>query len=157
MTVKVNGVISAELRDDPSRPGGQLAMQMHAGNEMRVMFKDIKIRPVSKSGPDKTAPSKPEKIQPNEGGQIVLAAAQSRIDGVKLAYMPEWDALGFWRKRTRPPGISSRSRREPTMSSWSGPSLPSTPGIPLCSKRATIDWNPVSKIQALGMSTGSRK
>lgn len=101
VTVKVNGVISAELRDDPSRPGGQLAMQMHAGNEMLVMFKDIEIRPVSKSGPDKTAPSKPEKIQPNEGGQIVLAARGSRIDGVKLAYMPEWDALGFWRDTDR--------------------------------------------------------
>ncbi len=97
VTVKVNGVTSAELRDDPSRPGGQLAMQMHAGNEMRVLFKDIEIRPVTKSGPDKTAPSAPEKIQPGARGQIVLPAHSSRIDGVKLAYMPEWDALGFWR------------------------------------------------------------
>jgi hypothetical protein len=97
VTVKVNGVTSAELKGDPSRPGGQLAMQMHAGNEMRVMFKDIEIRAVSKSGPDKTEPSTPEKIQPNAAGQIVLSARASRIDGNKLAYMPEWDAHGFWR------------------------------------------------------------
>ena len=34
--VTVNGVTSAELKNDPSRPAGQLAMQMHAGNEMLV-------------------------------------------------------------------------------------------------------------------------
>src|SRR5688572_12749362 len=31
VTVTVNGVTSAELKADPSRPAGQLAMQMHAG------------------------------------------------------------------------------------------------------------------------------
>lgn len=50
VTVKVNGVTSAELKNDPSPPSGRLAMQMHAGNEMLVMFKDIQIR---------TAPAKP--------------------------------------------------------------------------------------------------
>ncbi|QEG33373.1 3-keto-disaccharide hydrolase [Bythopirellula goksoeyrii] len=44
VTVKVNGVTSAQVTDDPSRPEGHLAMQMHAGNEMLVMFKDIEIR-----------------------------------------------------------------------------------------------------------------
>lgn len=44
VTVKVNGVVSAQLKDDPSRPAGRLAMQMHAGNEMLVMFKDIQVK-----------------------------------------------------------------------------------------------------------------
>lgn len=44
ITVKVNGVQSAELKDDPSRPEGNLALQMHSGCVMHVMFKDIEIR-----------------------------------------------------------------------------------------------------------------
>ncbi|MHB8902022.1 MAG: 3-keto-disaccharide hydrolase [Thermoguttaceae bacterium] len=44
VTVKVNGVQSAQLKNDPSRRSGRLAMQMHAGNEMLVMFKDIQIK-----------------------------------------------------------------------------------------------------------------
>ncbi len=43
VVVKVNGTKTAELADDPSRPEGHLAFQMHAGNEMLVMFKDIEI------------------------------------------------------------------------------------------------------------------
>ena len=42
--VQVNGVKTAELKDDPSRPEGHLALQMHSGNVMRIMFKDIEIR-----------------------------------------------------------------------------------------------------------------
>jgi hypothetical protein len=43
VTVKLNGTKTAELPNDPSRPEGHLAFQMHAGNEMLVMFKDIEI------------------------------------------------------------------------------------------------------------------
>jgi hypothetical protein len=43
VVVHVNGVKSAELKDDPSRPEGHLALQMHSGNVMHVMFKDIEI------------------------------------------------------------------------------------------------------------------
>ena len=43
VVVRVNGVKSAEVKNDPSRPEGHFALQMHAGCVMRVMFKDIKI------------------------------------------------------------------------------------------------------------------
>ena len=41
--VTVNGIKSAELKDDPSRPEGHFALQMHSGCVMHVMFKDIEI------------------------------------------------------------------------------------------------------------------
>ncbi len=44
ITVTVNGIKSAELKDDPSRPEGHFALQMHAGCVMHVMFKDIELR-----------------------------------------------------------------------------------------------------------------
>ncbi len=43
IVVHVNGVKTAELKDDPSRPEGHFALQMHAGNVMLVMFKEIEI------------------------------------------------------------------------------------------------------------------
>jgi hypothetical protein len=43
VVVHVNGVKTAELKDDPSRPEGHFALQMHAGCVMTVMFKDIEI------------------------------------------------------------------------------------------------------------------
>lgn len=49
VTVRVNGVESARLENDPSRPSGRLAMQMHAGNEMLVMFKDIQVKDLSRN------------------------------------------------------------------------------------------------------------
>lgn len=45
ITVKVNGTVSAEVKNETTRPDGHLVMQMHAGNEMLVMFKDIEIKP----------------------------------------------------------------------------------------------------------------
>ena len=44
VVVHVNGVKTAELKDDPSRPEGHFALQMHAGCVMEVMFKEIEIR-----------------------------------------------------------------------------------------------------------------
>lgn len=44
ITVKVNGVQSAGLKDDPSRAEGHFALQMHSGCVMHVMFKDIEIQ-----------------------------------------------------------------------------------------------------------------
>ena len=44
ITVHVNGVKSAELKNDPSRPEGHFALQMHSGCVMHVMFKDIEIQ-----------------------------------------------------------------------------------------------------------------
>lgn len=45
VVVHVNGVKTAEIEDDPSRPEGHLALQMHAGCVMEVRFKDIEMRP----------------------------------------------------------------------------------------------------------------
>jgi len=44
VTVHVNGIKTAELTDDPGRTKGHIALQLHGGNEMLVMFKDIEIR-----------------------------------------------------------------------------------------------------------------
>ena len=43
VVVQVNGVKTAELKNDPGRPEGHFALQMHSGNIMHVMFKDIEI------------------------------------------------------------------------------------------------------------------
>ncbi len=44
VVVHVNGTKTAELKDDPSRPEGHFALQMHSGCVMHVMFKEIEIR-----------------------------------------------------------------------------------------------------------------
>ena len=51
VVVHVNGVKTAELKDDPGRQEGHLALQMHSGNIMHVMFKDIQIRKYYSSVP----------------------------------------------------------------------------------------------------------
>jgi peptidoglycan-N-acetylglucosamine deacetylase len=95
--VTLNGATTAEIKDDPSRPAGQLAMQMHAGNEMLVYFKDIEVLGEPKKGEDKKAASEPTKIEANKDGSLVLPARHCTITGKNLAFMPEWEALGFWR------------------------------------------------------------
>lgn len=45
VTVTVNGVKTAELKNDPSRPEGVFALQMHSGCVMDTRFKDIEIQP----------------------------------------------------------------------------------------------------------------
>jgi hypothetical protein len=95
--VTVNGVASVALKDDPSRPAGRLAMQMHSGNQMLVYFKDIEIKPVPRgAGGDKKGPTSPQKVSQDDKGLVVLPARHSTLTGANLAYMPEWDALGFW-------------------------------------------------------------
>ncbi len=44
VVVHVNGEKTAELKDDPSRPEGHFALQMHSGCVMLVMFKEIEIQ-----------------------------------------------------------------------------------------------------------------
>ena len=44
IVVTVNGIKSAQLKDDPARPEGHFALQMHSGCVMHVLFKDIEIR-----------------------------------------------------------------------------------------------------------------
>ncbi|MBM3861728.1 MAG: DUF1080 domain-containing protein, partial [Verrucomicrobia bacterium] len=43
VVVHVNGIKVTELVNDPGRPEGHFAMQMHAGCVMEVRFKDIEI------------------------------------------------------------------------------------------------------------------
>ncbi len=43
ITVEVNGTKSAELKNDPGRTEGHLALQLHGGQDMHVEFKDIEI------------------------------------------------------------------------------------------------------------------
>jgi hypothetical protein len=99
--VKVNGVTSAKIENDSSRPGGSLAVQMHAGNEMLVMFKDIEILAPPKAGPDQKAATKPEVVRAATNGSLRLSAKACRTVGPKLGYMPEWDALGWWTDQDR--------------------------------------------------------
>jgi hypothetical protein len=44
ITVHVNGEKTAELHDDPSRPEGHFALQMHSGNVMHIMFRKIELK-----------------------------------------------------------------------------------------------------------------
>jgi len=43
IVVHVNGHKTAELKDDPGRLQGHLALQLHGGQDMNVMFKDIEM------------------------------------------------------------------------------------------------------------------
>ena len=43
IVVEVNGQKTAELKDDPGRLEGHLALQLHGGQDMHVEFKDIEI------------------------------------------------------------------------------------------------------------------
>jgi len=43
ITVNVNGYQSSELLDDPGRCEGHLALQVHGGQDVEVLFKDIEI------------------------------------------------------------------------------------------------------------------
>jgi hypothetical protein len=43
IVVHLNNFKTADLKDDPGRLEGRLALQLHAGNEMLVMFKDIEV------------------------------------------------------------------------------------------------------------------
>jgi len=42
--VTLNGKQTVELKDDPGRPKGCFALQLHGGMDMEVMFKDLEIR-----------------------------------------------------------------------------------------------------------------
>ena len=41
--VRLNGTVTAQLRDDPGRPRGHIALQMHSGTVMDVRFRDIQV------------------------------------------------------------------------------------------------------------------
>ena len=43
VVVELNGTKTVELTDDPGRLEGHLALQLHGGQDMEVMFKDIEL------------------------------------------------------------------------------------------------------------------
>jgi hypothetical protein len=43
VVVQINGVKTAELKDDPGRAKGRVGLQLHGGQEMHVEFKDIEV------------------------------------------------------------------------------------------------------------------
>ena len=43
VTVTVNGTKTAELKDDPGRLAGYIAVQLHGGQDMHILFKAIEI------------------------------------------------------------------------------------------------------------------
>lgn len=43
IVVKINGVVSSELKNDKGRKKGHFGLQLHGGQEMRVEYKDIVI------------------------------------------------------------------------------------------------------------------
>ena len=45
IVVHVNGVKTADVKNDPGPRKGHFALQMHSGNVMHVMFKDIEMQP----------------------------------------------------------------------------------------------------------------
>jgi hypothetical protein len=47
VTVTVNGAKTAELKDDPGARQGYFGLQLHGGQKMNVMFKDIAIKELS--------------------------------------------------------------------------------------------------------------
>jgi hypothetical protein len=44
VVVHVNGLKSAELKDDPGRSEGKFALQVHGGQDCEVWFKDVEIK-----------------------------------------------------------------------------------------------------------------
>jgi hypothetical protein len=44
VTVNVNGYKTAEITNDPGRTDGHIALQLHGGQDMHVMFKDVEIK-----------------------------------------------------------------------------------------------------------------
>jgi hypothetical protein len=45
IVVTVNGIKSAELKEDPGRSEGKIALQLHGSQDVEVWFKDIEIQP----------------------------------------------------------------------------------------------------------------
>jgi hypothetical protein len=43
VVVKINGVVTARLKDDPGRKQGHIGLQLHGGQEMHVEFKDLAV------------------------------------------------------------------------------------------------------------------
>ena len=94
--VHVNGVKTVELVDDPGRTEGHLALQLHGGNDMLVMFKSIEILETGKITPKQFVGVTPEPVKPAADGSLLLHAAAGHGAGPKIMYMAEWAAFGWF-------------------------------------------------------------
>jgi len=99
--VHVNGIKTAELTDDPGRAEGRLALQLHGGNDMLVMFKNIEILEVGKIIPKTFIGFALEPIAPANNSTLCLHAAAGNGVGPKIMYMPEWGAFGWFTDKDR--------------------------------------------------------
>ena len=43
ITVRVNGILAAEVKNDTGRTRGHIALQVHAKQKVDVQFKDIEL------------------------------------------------------------------------------------------------------------------
>ena len=43
IVVKINGVVSSELKNDPGRKRGHIGLQLHGGQDMHVEYKNLII------------------------------------------------------------------------------------------------------------------
>ena len=44
VSVRINGILSAELKNDPGRTKGFFGLQLHGGQDMHVEYKDIRLK-----------------------------------------------------------------------------------------------------------------
>ena len=42
--VRINGILSTELKNDPGRTIGFFGLQLHGGQDMHVEYKDIRLK-----------------------------------------------------------------------------------------------------------------
>ena len=85
IVVHVNGRKTAELKNDPGRLEGHLALQLHGGQDMHVLFKDIEmLEPVK--GPARTG------IVRSAGGRMLFVAdfEDGDIDAWKATDPSAW-------------------------------------------------------------------
>jgi len=101
IVVHVNGIKTAELTDDPGRPKGHLALQLHGGNDMEVMFKNIAILEVGKTTPKQFIGVTPKPVKAAADGSLLLHAAAGQGAGPKIMYMTEWAAFGWFTDKDR--------------------------------------------------------
>ena len=104
ITVEVNGVETARLRDDPGLREGHIALQLHGSQDMDVRYKDIRIRElpsdiqpvILKEIHDRTRPLPPI-VEPKPEGTLKRRAPENAVllfDGKNLdAWKTNWELV----------------------------------------------------------------
>lgn len=99
--VHLNGIKTAELDNDPGRTEGRLALQLHGGNDMHVMFKNIAILEAGKITPKQFIGFTPKPVKAAPNGSLRLHASAANGIGPKIMYMTEWAAFGWFTDQDR--------------------------------------------------------